>query len=129
MGTSQNLPVAVRVVRRERGLMISERDMELYPEPISSALPFLLIVSELGLPSASAPIPGLSWACRSSRASYSMLFPAALGTYKSAFSRPFFRPDESEDRLRCGLGLFEEAHVSRIFEPYDLRFGMFGNHA
>ena len=55
MGTSQNLPVAVRVVRRERGLMISERDMELYPEPISSALPFLLIVSELGLPSASVP--------------------------------------------------------------------------
>lgn len=55
MGTSQNLPVAVRVVRRERGLMISERDMELCPEPISSALPFLLIVSELGLPSASAP--------------------------------------------------------------------------
>lgn len=60
MWTSQNLPAAVRVVRRERGLMISERDMELYPEPISSALPFLLIVSELGLPSASAPIPGLS---------------------------------------------------------------------
>ena len=55
MGTSQNLPVAVRVVRRERGLMISERNMELYPEPISSALPFLLIVSELGLPSVSAP--------------------------------------------------------------------------
>ena len=55
MWTSQNLPVAVRVVRRERGLMISERDMELCPEPISSALPFLLIVSELGLPSASAP--------------------------------------------------------------------------
>ena len=41
MWTSQNLPVAVRVVRRERGLMISERDMELCPE--------------LGLPSASAP--------------------------------------------------------------------------
>lgn len=55
MGTSQNLLVAVRVVRRERGLMISERCMELCPEPISSALPFLLIVSELGLPSSSVP--------------------------------------------------------------------------
>ena len=55
MGTSQNLPAAVRVVRRERGLMISERDMELCPEPIPSALPFLLIVSKLGLQSVSAP--------------------------------------------------------------------------
>lgn len=35
--------------------MISERDMELCPEPISSALPSLLIVSELGLQSAAAP--------------------------------------------------------------------------
>lgn len=55
MWTSQNLPAAVRVVRREHGLMISERCMELCSEPISSALPFLLIVSELGLPSVSAP--------------------------------------------------------------------------
>ena len=55
MWTSQNLPVAVRVVRRERGLMISERDMELCPEPISSAVRLLLIVSELGLQSAAAP--------------------------------------------------------------------------
>lgn len=35
--------------------MISERDMELCPEPIPSALPFLLIVSKLGLQSVSAP--------------------------------------------------------------------------
>ena len=58
MGTSQNLPVAVRVVRRERGLMISERDMELYPEPISSALPFLLTDSGavMGMPQLSGVI-------------------------------------------------------------------------
>lgn len=57
MWTSQNLLAAVRVVRRERGFVGDDlgRDMELCSEPISSALPFLLIVSELGLPSASAP--------------------------------------------------------------------------
>lgn len=57
MGTSQNLPAAVRVVRRERGFVGDDlgRDMELCPEPISSALPSLLIVSELGLQSAAAP--------------------------------------------------------------------------
>lgn len=57
MGTSQNLPAAVRVVRRERGFVGDDlgRDMELCPEPISSVFPFLLIVSELGLQSAAAP--------------------------------------------------------------------------
>ena len=58
MGTSQNLPATVRVssgVNADLSAMISERDMELCPEPISSAFPFLLIVSELGLQSAAAP--------------------------------------------------------------------------
>ena len=42
-------------VNADLSAMISERDMELCPEPISSAFPFLLIVSELGLQSAAAP--------------------------------------------------------------------------
>lgn len=57
-----------------------------------------------------------------------ILFPETFRVHKTTFLKPFFRLYEAEDCLRRGFGLFEESHVSRIFEPHDLRFRMFGDH-
>lgn len=57
MGTSQNLPAAVRVVRRERGFVGDDLGTRhgVMPRADFECLALFLIVSELGLPSASAP--------------------------------------------------------------------------
>ena len=36
---------------------------------------------------------------------------------------------EIQQGFGCGIGFFQKSHVSRMFQPYDLRFGVLGDHS